>query len=100
MATVVVVRDEPHIRPIEQVAAALWDLRRALRVLSATPDVLSVGEEERLRTLTSYDRWLLEAARLAEVAVPVEPGDGTLLRPERRRWLEERLLALGWRLDP
>ena len=92
-------RDEPAIRPIEQVAATLRDLRRALQVIAATPDVLATGQQEWDRVLSSYDRWLLEAARLAEVAVPVEPGNGTLLRTERRRWLEERLISLGWRLD-
>ena len=87
------------IRPIEQVAATLRDLRRTLQVIAATPDVLANGDQEWARVLSSYDRWLLEAARLAEVPVPVEPGEATLLRTERRRWLEERLIALGWRLD-
>ena len=99
MGTVGRVRDEPAIRPIEQVAAALRDLRRALQVMAATPDLLAAGDDERTRLLDSYDRWLLEAARLAEVDVPVEPGARTLLRTERRRWLEDRLTSLGWRLD-
>jgi hypothetical protein len=93
------VRDEPAIRPIEQVAAALRDLQRAMRVMAATPDALTAGDDERVRVLSAYDRWLLEAARLAQVPVPVEPGEATLLRPERRCWLEDRLVDLGWRFE-
>ena len=91
--------DLPATISIEQVAAALRDTRRTLAVIAATPHVSCLEDSEVLRVWASYDRWLLEAARLVELEVPVEPGEGSLLRVERRAWVEERLIGHGWRLD-
>lgn len=93
------VDERPVLRPIEDVAAALRGLRRTMRVMSATPELIAPGDAEVVQVLVAYDRWLLEAARLSEVRVPVETAGPTLLRPERRHWLEHRLGELGWCLD-
>lgn len=100
VATVALVHPElPVSSSIERVAAALRDIRRTLQVMAATPHLIAPEESEVLRVFADYDRWLLEAARLMEVEVPVEPGHGTLLRVERRAWVEERLARHGWQLD-
>ncbi len=83
---------------VERVAAEVRDRWKAIRVLTATPDVMRPDLEAYRMVFDAHDRWLLAACRLEGIEVPVEVGARTLLSDERRLDLRRRLTEAGWEL--
>ena len=84
--------ERPASMRIGRVAAELKRRRRRLDVYQRSPDW--PGKEPAWRwELSCYDKFLLLAASMLDVAVPAH--DGVVLAPELRALVEDRLSQAG-----
>jgi len=90
----------PPDRPVARLAADLRDLRRTLAVCRGTDALAPVDAAEVARLVGAYDRTLLDAARMLEVAVPLDWVVAGGLSDDGRVAVVDAVVAAGLALDP